>query len=121
MTFRRASGLIGGLSALALGLAFASSPAVAQSVAPAYVLGNTLWEACSSRNDLCLAYIVGTADAIQAARGSLLGWRVCLPNGVTEGQAMDVVVQFLSQHPEMRQYAATGLVANALANAFPCS
>jgi hypothetical protein len=33
---------------------------------------------------------------------------------------MDIAKQFLTTHPEKRQYAADSLVAEALAQAFPC-
>jgi hypothetical protein len=122
----RASGLIRELSALVLGLAFTSSPAVAQPYQHAFHSGNSLLEMCShgqysADNSYCLGYIAGMADAIDAANGSLLGWRACPPNEATEGQIMDVVVQFLSQHPESRHYTASSQIARALANAFPCS
>jgi Rap1a immunity proteins len=39
---------------------------------------------------------------------------------MTAGQAVDVVRKMLREHPERRHYAATELVASALAQAFPC-
>src|SRR5262249_46932591 len=118
--------LIRGLSALVLGLAFASSPAAAQSVGLNYISGNILWETCSpsqhdTNNWLCMGYITGITDAVEAQNGSFMGRRVCIQSQVTPGQIVDVVVQFLGQHPEIREYAAPGLIAGALAKAFPCS
>ena len=44
----------------------------------------------------------------------------CIPNRVTDRQTTDVVVRYLKEHPEQRHYAAANLVAETLAEAFPC-
>ena len=36
------------------------------------------------------------------------------------GQAIDVVTLFLTAHPEYRNFGGAGVVARALAQAFPC-
>jgi len=65
-----------------------------------------------------MAYIVGIADALE---GNVIdGWRACIPQSVTQGQAKDVALKWLRAHPEKRHFAAAGLVAYALSDAFPC-
>jgi hypothetical protein len=93
--------------------------------------GNQLFEECQPsasyyKQGVCLGFVAGVADAMDAAQSSwrhetVTGWRACLPaNQVTEGQVQDVAVNFLTRHPELRHYGAVGLVAAALAEAFPC-
>jgi hypothetical protein len=36
------------------------------------------------------------------------------------GTKLEIVKRFLDQHPELRHYGASSLVAEALAEAFPC-
>jgi hypothetical protein len=45
---------------------------------------------------------------------------VCARGAITGQQLVDVVVRFLQQHPEIRHYGASNLVAEALSDAFPC-
>jgi hypothetical protein len=95
----------------------------------AFLTGNELFEKCLQQapNYLemgtCLGFVGGTADAMAAAQisgGTAMGLRACLPPGVTAWQARDVVMRFLTYHPEVRHHAAAPLVARALAAAFPC-
>jgi hypothetical protein len=50
----------------------------------------------------------------------VLGFHACIRDGVTVTQIADVVKLWLQKHPENRDYAAAGLVAAALEEAFPC-
>jgi hypothetical protein len=114
--------------AAVLFLALAVSGSVrSQSQAPNSFLffenGNELLDSCNNDPPWCLGYVVGIADAMSGAQsvgGTVNGWRACLPYGVTEGQVMDVVVQALRAHPQRRHNGASGLVASALSEAFPC-
>jgi hypothetical protein len=85
--------------------------------------GNDLWSHCSGKGDahfgLCAGFVVGIADAMSNVTG-ILGRRACIPLPVSRGQAIDVVKQFLEQHPEKRHETAVSLAAEALAGAFPC-
>lgn len=67
----------------------------------------------------CQAYIAAIADAIGTGN-PIYGFRACMGLSVTLGKAMDVTVQFLMVHPEIRHHEAAWLVAQALAQAFPC-
>ena len=56
----------------------------------------------------------------RATGGALFGWQACLPSGTTAEQLMEAAVRFLIAHPEAQQFAASGLIAKALSDAFPC-
>lgn len=45
---------------------------------------------------------------------------VCLPDGVTIGQQVRVVVKYLNDHPEQLQHDERNLIDVALASSFPC-
>jgi hypothetical protein len=79
--------------------------------------GNSLLELCqeregSYRQGVCTGYILGAADAVREA--------TCMPAGVTKGQLRDVVVGYLTAHPEERHMPGDYLVHVAIANAFKC-
>jgi hypothetical protein len=67
----------------------------------------------------CQAYIAAIADAMGAGN-AIYGFRACMGLNVTLGKAMDAAVQFLMTHPDIRHHEAAWLVAQALAQAFPC-
>jgi hypothetical protein len=87
-----------------------------------FVNGSDLFRYCQDKDDgsrgLCNGYIAGVADATVGTQIS--GYRSCSPYGRTVGQVHDVVVQWLARHPQHRHKAAPGLIAAALAEAFPC-
>jgi hypothetical protein len=106
------------------GLVLLIAAAVSGEVAAAsFATGNKLLKDCQSTDvverNLCLGYIAGIFDALD---GNTLDQqhRACLPKGVTIGQVSDIVVQWLQANPKDRHYAAAGLVAAAIAKAFPC-
>lgn len=61
-----------------------------------------------------LGYVEGVADAFNHVEH-------CMAEGVTAGQSLDVVRQYLDGHPELRHYGAARLVKAALAKSFPCT
>jgi hypothetical protein len=88
-----------------------------------FVSGNLLLDLCNKSASECRGYVAGIADAmarVQSDGGKLGGQRACLPQSVTGKQAMDVTGKFLRAHPEKRQLAASGLVAEALSETWPC-
>jgi hypothetical protein len=109
------------LAAVATAVALACPPASAQEARTFYT-GNNLLSLCTSNGVLetgvCRGFVGGIADAM--ALDPILGNRACIPVPVTLGQARDVVIRFLEQHPEARHYSAASIVALALAAAFPC-
>lgn len=92
-------------------------------VSAGFDTGNTLHEQCQDgsgfSSGICMGYAVGVADAMMKKR-KLLGYQACFPKGVTRAQVMDVVMAWLTKHPEKRHLAAWSLVIVALDEAFPC-
>jgi hypothetical protein len=88
----------------------------------AFATGNDLFDECTkpSGNSVCYGYITGVADAMLARDGELLGWHTCLREGVSGEQIKDATVRFMRTHIEIRDAGAASLVANALAETFPC-
>jgi hypothetical protein len=78
--------------------------------------GNELFSACSSpeQRAYCLGTTTGYSDMLQA-----MG-ETCLDKSVTRGQAADIVMRFLRDHPEARHKTAASLARAALRDAFPC-
>lgn len=87
--------------------------------------GEQLFQDCTSThpshlpNIACGGYAVGISDVL-AGGNTVNGFKACPPASVTRGQVIKVVTAYLQQHPDGRHFAAAGLVANALADAFPC-
>jgi hypothetical protein len=83
-----------------------------------FVTGNQLYESCTApvnnKSFVCAGYVQGLTDALDV-RGT-----ICTPAGITVGQAMDVVVNYLRAHPQYRQISASLLAGAALGEAFPC-
>lgn len=80
--------------------------------------GNALFNACSNdggyyKEGQCLGYVTGVFDSFE-------GVYVCAPEHVTAGQAKDIVVKYLTEHPEKRHEPAAFLVGSALNDVFPC-
>jgi hypothetical protein len=106
----------------------AAAPCVAQDLTmPGYITGDRLIKECRSvvqrDSALCIGYIIGVSDAMQAAQdtgGSLFGWQACLPPGTTAEQVTKAAVRFLIAHPEAQPSSASGIIAKALSDAFPC-
>jgi Rap1a immunity proteins len=90
--------------------------------------GNALLENCKNwsrggqadwenvlRTGTCVGYIWGVAGALEGSPA------FCLSNGVQQNQVVDVVKRWLDEHPEVRHYSASSLVAKALKEKFPCN
>jgi hypothetical protein len=106
------------VTAAALILALAAGVAKGDIVRNFYS-GDALLSLCqASDSNFCMGYIAGIADAVTS--GPVSGWRACIPISATVEQVRDVVVGFLTAHPENRHFAALSLGAAALAGAFPC-
>ena len=73
----------------------------------------------SSQRARCWGYIEAVSDAMNA--GAIIGgFRACVPLGVQTSQLQDIVVPFLVANPARRHYGGALLVAEALAQGFPC-
>jgi hypothetical protein len=78
--------------------------------------GNELLSMCGSSQGrpYCLGTAAGYSDMLQT-----MG-ETCADKNVTRGQAADVVIRFLRDHPEVRNRSAPSLARSALKEAFPC-
>lgn len=106
---------------LAAALAISSPPALAN-----YLTGKDLYADCSKpqgsfSQGFCSGYISGVVDAIeyyQVGKGAEKS--VCLPKEASIGQVKEIVVRYLTQHPDQRNNTASSLVWDAVRNAYPC-
>ncbi|MCA1338092.1 Rap1a/Tai family immunity protein [Pseudooceanicola marinus] len=129
---------IGLAAILALAFAWYPHPSKAQQVS-----GNSLYSACRSESGVelgfCVGFVLGaiegesfgafiviqrlmpgqTTDESNSAINAFLAH--CIPSDATNEQLRDIVVRYLSDHPESRHFPARGLIWNALMEAFPCS
>lgn len=84
--------------------------------------GNEIYAKCTDNDTFyrgqCLSYIAGISDAMD--ENNVDGFTACIPGGVTAGQLKDLVTQWLFSHANKRHYAASGLVAHALSDNYPC-
>ena len=92
---------------------------------PGFENGESLFDTCAGpggpwRNAYCLGYILGIADIMAKSGIQVEGFGACFSSDVTQGQVRDAVVNWLRANPDSRRYGATGLVAKALSEAFPC-
>ena len=85
--------------------------------------GNQLLSNCESSDIgermLCMGYVEGIAGAM--GQNAVNGYLACIPPTVNAGQARDVARAYLYANPTVRHFMATGLVAKAMQNAFPCA
>jgi hypothetical protein len=108
--------------------------------------GNKLYEQCTSSSLVeqahCDGFIVGIVEAGEATavglwatqnwgqkvpwpkdvtKGTVAGFSWCLRETVTAGQAIDAAKAFLRNNPAHRDAGASGLVAMAMQQTWPCS
>lgn len=81
--------------------------------------GNELLHVCQSNNifdrGVCAGFITAAAQVIQIAG------KGCFAESMTLEQGRDVVLKYLTDHPEARHEAAVSLASRALIHAFPCT
>jgi hypothetical protein len=99
-------------------MTFLGTPALAD-----FNSGNELLRDCTAtggepKSFICLGYLEAIADALRSSH--INGWGACMSAEVSVRQLHDVVTQFLQDNAKLRHLAAAGLVAHALADAFPC-
>jgi hypothetical protein len=87
----------------------------------AFETGDELFDVCNVPtvdprhfNDPCSGYIAGASDVLNS-QGT-----VCTPKEVTVHQTVDVILNYLREHPAQRHMAAPMLIGAALGQAFPC-
>lgn len=87
-----------------------------------FMTGNQLYTACSDpRNAACESYVTGIVDAVSAmTSGAKHKKSFCARPEVQGGQFVEVVVNYLRDHPASRSDGAAGLAIKALTISFPC-
>jgi hypothetical protein len=88
-----------------------------------FLSGNNLFSSCQTNeamNSLCTSYIMGAIDMSVMAGGNILGWKSCIPRGVSPEQTKDVVILWIENNPQHRHFAGAYLVQRAVRDAFPC-
>jgi hypothetical protein len=94
------------------------------------ISGNQLYNYCTAAyakspseqwlaSGTCFGYVTAVMDALSSGN-PLNGFKACVPVNADMNQVVDVVKNFIHDHPEKRHLVAVGLVAEAFAAAFPC-
>lgn len=84
-----------------------------------FMSGNEIYGECSnSDRDFINGFTAGILDTIDTDNQTSL--QVCTPEGVTIGQARDVMCQYLKNNPNSRNQAAASLGWVAFYDAWPC-
>jgi hypothetical protein len=81
-----------------------------------FISGNQLYDELRGNINAklyALGYIIGVVDRS-------MHQDICLPPGVTQGQIQDVVLNYLTAKPQMRNYSADISVVVALRQHWPC-
>ena len=108
--------------ALALSsLCFFATLAHAQEVR-LFLTGNDLLDRCSAEgynHGLCEGYVMAIADAM-SGDNTVVGLKACLDVKVRGAQVVEIVVAALHRKAADRQLSARSIVADAIADAFPC-
>ena len=76
-------------------------------------------------SDFCLGIVQGVKNTMQALCSAEAGighkYRVCFPEGgITNGQAVRIVVKYLEEHPEDLHEHEVVLLMRAYYDAYPC-
>jgi hypothetical protein len=89
---------------------------------PTRVTGAVFSAACERNKDVCVAYVLGTADAFSTTSAAL-GQRpvFCPAPAVTNEQMAQSAVNFVRAHPELAKANAADAVLAALIGAYPCA
>ncbi len=94
---------------------------------PDVTVGNGLLSLCESEPGyaagLCMGYIMGARYGFEdGARVGSAPWelRFCIPEGVTYGQMVDVVVAYIEANPATRHKDSMVHTLTAFRKAWPC-
>lgn len=101
----------------------------AEAYGQGFTTGNQLLSDCASKEGEaayyqlqanCVGYIAGVADALAFLSVSMPEAKLaCIPS-IPLGQARDIVVRYLEEHPDKRHLSAGAIAWTALRLAFPC-
>lgn len=103
----------------------AISPFCGPVTAAAFTTGNELLRDCEPTNALslhCLGYINGfrLGFGFVMNRWQIEPKEMCIPDGVTNGQIRDVVLQYIRENPQTSHESSQFLILWSLSKAFPC-
>ncbi|PMZ76949.1 Rap1a/Tai family immunity protein [Pseudomonas sp. FW305-70] len=71
---------------------------------------------------VCAGYVQGVESTVGFYSDDLANdAKFCVPNGVTNGQLVRIVVKYLKDNPKQLNLTRTGLVWSALKDAYPCN
>ncbi len=91
-----------------------SSVAKAQKTSDIINRGDDFLAICQYENnrppDVCLAYVAGVAGTL-ALNWADTGQRICIPDSATVRTTLDLVLQYIKDHPEKREQKPIFLVA----------
>jgi hypothetical protein len=76
-------------------------------------------EDSAARSLLCLGYVTAVLDGLSGGN-SINGKKACVPDTVESDHMIGMVVNTFLSRPYTRDQLAAGLVADALASAYPC-
>jgi hypothetical protein len=127
------------LKAITIGLALIATPAIAQTENKVIATGNDMFPSCFAWEQIVTGQSntppATTMDAYTMGRcnGMVQGIRylmnsatkagdhpTCMPDKVTPGQLMSVVVRYMRNHPEHLHHQFELLVYDAYREAWPC-
>lgn len=86
--------------------------------------GNNFFRGCESQGMLrqsSVSYLVGLVDGIKLSKHYDSKLDICLSDGVTGTQMLDVVCKDMRLYPNLRNAPAAYIAMSALQDAFPCN
>ena len=100
-----------------------SSGAKAQKTSDIINSGDDFLAVCQYDNnrppDVCLAYVAGVAGTL-ALNWSDTGQRICVPDKATLRTTLDLILQYIKDHPEKRNQKTIFLVAQVTIKRYVC-
>ena len=100
-----------------------SSAAKAQKTSDIMNRGDDFLAVCQYDNnhppDVCLAYVAGVVGTL-ALNWADTGQRICIPDSATVKTTLDLVLQYIKDHPEKREQKTIFLVAQVTIQKYVC-
>src|SRR3984893_3116368 len=100
-----------------------SSAAKAQKTSDIMNRGDDFLAVCQYDNnhppDVCLAYVAGVVGTL-ALNWADTGQRICIPDSATVKTTLDLVLQYIKDHPEKRNQKTIFLIAQVTIKKYVC-
>src|SRR4029077_8617774 len=100
-----------------------SSEAKAQKTSDIINRGDDFLAVCQYDNDhppdVCMAYVAGVVGTL-ALNWADTGQRICIPDSSTIRTTLDLVLQYIKDHPEKREQKPIFLVAQVTIKKYVC-